>query len=186
MITREDKKYYIGNFQWLPLYKRDKMYIRYVYNIMALYCIVTQCFENEKKNIIKQSIIDMISFLKDNKTQNIKINECIYFFPVFVGSFFYYINCCERINQFPKEVIELFKSLNLSSSEKDDYKEMISSFLYIAGKYRTIEKKRKLGNSENKKDYYKVYIDEFDYWKLLNGEMRDCNEQKRIILPQSY
>lgn len=188
LVIRDNKKYYISDFQGFPLYnlyRKDVMYIRYVNNIMALYCIVTQCFQKEQTDIIKQSIIDMISFLKDSKDEGIKINNYIYYLPVFVSSFYYYINCCETIDQFPKEVMELFDSLNLTSDEKNDYKEMLSSFLYVAGKYRTIEGKRKLENVNSKQDYYKIYIDEFNYWKLLNGELRDYTEQSQIILPET-
>lgn len=174
LIDNDKKECYISLFPWCfsMLHSKEKKYIQYVKNIMALYCIITQCFEESMYTEIKESIIAMIDFLRESKEEKITVNDSIYYLPVFVSSYYFYINCCKERHSidFPKEVSKLFEELKLEPEDRADYKEMLSSFIYDAELFRGNKWISKTSLQENIQDYYKNYIDETGYWKILTGE----------------
>ena len=146
-------------------------YIHTIKNLMAFFCILSVEVDEKKIENIEKLLVEMIDCLRESEKEKREgFYNAVYYLPIFTCEYYVY-NSNERM--IPTEILNLYKSFNLSVEEKKIYRKMINSFIYDASLYRPnkkdIENARR-NRMVNEQEYYSNYIDREEYWTTLNSK----------------
>ena len=165
LVSLKGKEKFIGD---CAIYRNlfIEKYIHSIKNMMALYYIVTLCFEKNMYEDIQKSIIDMIQFFKENEGRRHKFERALYYLPVFACEYYVYANNISDGRQLPEEIVELYKSFKLSGKEREQYYRILNRFIYDACRCRETRCDKttlKEGDVSGCDDYIKSS----GYWQAL-------------------
>lgn len=177
IINFENDEKFIGNVSiYYNVYYQK--YIRSLQNMMAFYCIICSCWDDETSNIIVESMEEMILRLKEYDNELIGYRKAMLYLPVFLCGFFYYTNFTKE--SFPQFIVDLFEEINMKEAEKELYKKTMNSFIIFACQYRPTTKDKEVAKSGNwKSNYYEKYIENNEYWQLINKKTSEKKKGKK-------
>lgn len=161
---KNEKTYFVGN---VSFYCRKELrdYIQNIKNIMAFFCIICSCWGSHKCEVVRESLDDMVGYLKENDKSEDNFERAMYYLPVFAGAYYYYLNF--ETNKFPDSVKLLFESFKLSENKEKRFYLILNSFIWDASRIRLSKKDRKrvkYGRRDNTS--YEKYIEK-NYWRFL-------------------
>lgn len=169
VMSRNNKEeIFVGEYP-LVSNRASRKYIRSICNIMALYCIVCSSLKEKKGEKVAQSLIEMVECFSHEDKKYEGYSKALFYLPVFVGGYYYYSSYPGK--PFPKELIELFDSFELTNKQKESYYIIINSFIAYGGRFRQTFKKGE-ERKEIKKEYLNDYIKHNGYSKLFKGLKR--------------